>query len=190
MGNETLSKETVGLLIIDTQEKLFPHVDHPCELLDKILMTIQGAKILGIPIIVSEQNPNGLGRTIQPIQQLLGDQQVYHHKTSFSCLKNEELLNVIKSIHVTQWILVGLEAHICVLQTAKDLLSRGYQVAILNDAVSSRSIYDFSTAIAEYRDIGARVTSTETILFELIEDAKDLKFKEISHLIKKQTCQN
>ncbi|MGK5594815.1 MAG: isochorismatase family protein [Parachlamydiaceae bacterium] len=188
MGDLTLSREKAGLLIIDIQEKLFPHIDHPCELLDKVLMMVQGAKIIGLPIVVSEQNPNGLGRTIQPIRQLMNDHQLYHHKTSFSCLKNEELLNIITSTPVTQWILVGLEAHICVLQTAKDLIRHGFQVTILNDAVSSRSIYDFSTAIAEYRDIGARVTSTETILFELIEDAKDLKFKEISNLITKQTC--
>ena len=184
MLNHTLSKEQAGLLIIDVQEKLFPHVDHPCDILDKMLLAIEGCKILGLPIVVSEQNPKGLGYTIAPIKNLLGDEQKYYEKTSFSCLKNESLFNTIEEMPIKQWILLGLEAHVCMLQTAKDLLQKGYQVTILNDATSSRSIYDFSTAIAEFRDVGARVSSTETVLFELTEDAKDQKFREISHLIK------
>ena len=85
---------------------------------------------------------------------------------------------------VSQWVLAGIEAHVCVLQTAKDLLEQGKQVVVLNDAISSRSIYDFSTAIAEMRDCGARISSTETVLFELLRDSKAAEFKEISQLIK------
>lgn len=188
MLNQSLSKEQAGLLIVDVQEKLFPHIDHPCDILDKMLLAIEGCKILGLPIVVSEQNPKGLGYTIAPIRNLLPEDQKYYDKTSFSCLKNEELLHTLERMPVKQWILVGIEAHVCILQTAKDLIRKGYEVTILNDATSSRSIYDFSTAIAEFRDIGARVTSTETVLFELTEDAKNQKFKEISHLIKSKAC--
>lgn len=188
MLNQTLSREKAGLLIVDVQEKLFPHVDHPCDILDKMLLAIEGCQILGLPIVASEQNPKGLGYTIAPIRNLLPGEQKYYEKTAFSCLKDSTLLQALENISVKQWILIGIETHVCILQTAKDLLQKGYQVAILNDATSSRSIYDFSTAIAELRDIGARVTSTETILFELTEDAKHQKFKEISHLIKSKTC--
>lgn len=188
--HQTLSKEQAGLLIVDVQEKLFPHVDHPCDILDKMLLAIEGCAILGVPIIVSEQNPKGLGSTIAPIKNVLPGDQKYHDKTSFSCLKNDEFLQTVKKLPIKQWILMGLETHVCILQTARDLLRKGYEVVILNDATSARSIYDFSTAIAELRDMGARISSTETVLFELTEDAKNQKFKEISHLIKSKTCSN
>ncbi|KAF3361753.1 Isochorismatase domain-containing protein 2, mitochondrial [Chlamydiales bacterium STE3] len=190
MANTTLSRKKAGLFVVDVQEKLFPYVDHPCDILDKVLMVIEGCQILELPILVSEQNPQGLGSTLKPIREVLSEKQMYHSKTTFSCWKDTDIRQQLKKLHVNQWILVGLEAHVCVLQTAKDLIQKGYEVTVLNDAISSRSIYDFSTAVAEFRDIGARVTSTETVLFELLEDAKNLKFKEISNLIKKQTCQS
>lgn len=83
-----------------------------------------------------------------------------------------------------QWVLIGIEAHVCVLQTAKDLIAEGKQVVVLNDAIGSRSIYDFSTAIAEMRDCGVRITSTETILFELLRNSQAAEFKAMSQLIK------
>lgn len=85
---------------------------------------------------------------------------------------------------VTSWILIGIEAHICVLQTAKDLLEAGKAVAVANDAVSSRSIYDFSAAMGELRDNKARLTSVETLIYELVRDAKSSEFKEILSLVK------
>lgn len=184
MKKEKLARNRAGLLIIDFQEKLFPHVDHPCELLTQALKAVQGLKVLNLPIVVSEQNPKGLGPTVEPIRQILGEDQRYISKTAFSCLGSQEIFEQLQEFAVDQWILLGLEAHICVLQTAHDLIEKGKQVIVLNDAISSRSVYDFSTAIAELRDMGARVTSTETVLFELLKDSKDEDFKKISHLIK------
>jgi len=180
-----LNRNKAGLLIVDFQEKLFPLVDHPCELLTNTLKAIEGCLILKLPILVSEQYPQGLGNTVEPIRQLLGNSQPYFPKTVFSCAKSGDLLAHMQALPVTQWILLGLEAHVCVLQTARDLLERGLEVIVLNDAISSRSIFDFSTAIAEMRDWGVRVTSTETVLFELLVDSKDPAFKQISQLIKK-----
>ena len=105
-------------------------------------------------------------------------------KTSFSCIDDDHVKTALLVQPITQWVLIGIEAHVCILQTAKDLLGLGKQVVVLNDAISSRSIYDFSTAIAELRDCGVRISSTETILFELLRDSKSSEFKEISQLIK------
>lgn len=184
MPIQALDKKKAGLLIVDVQEKLFPHVDHPCELLPQMLKAIEGCKILGLPILVAEQNPKGLGPTIEPIRQLLEDNQTYFPKTAFSCLNCEALKSQLKTFPVSQWVVLGLEAHVCVLQTVRDLIGDGLQAIVLNDAISSRSIYDFSTAIAEMRDFGARITSTETMLFELLKDAKEPEFKQIIHLLK------
>ena len=109
-------------------------------------------------------------------------------KTTFSGLDDSAFLTHVMSCPYTQWIVAGIEAHICVLQTAKSLLKAQKQVVVLNDAISSRSIYDFSTAIAEMRDAGVRVTCSETVLFELLKDAKHPQFKAISELIKSCCC--
>lgn len=179
-----LDRKSAGLLVVDVQEKLFPEMERSCEVYEQIMKVVQGFQILGLPIEISEQYPQGLGRTIQPLQALLGPQQEYLSKTTFSCLGNEAIDRKLRHGPVTQWVVVGLEAHVCVLQTAKDLLRAGLQVVVLNDAISSRSIYDYSTAIAELRDYGARISSTETVLFELLRDSQAAEFKQLSALIK------
>lgn len=178
MKNFRLIKEQTALLIIDVQEKLYDHVERSCEMMHSILKMARGAKLLKLPIVATEQYPQGLGHTIAPIKNCLGSDQHYSVKTCFSAAES------VEKIPAQQWILVGVEAHVCVLQTAKDLLAKGKDVVVLNDAISSRSIYDFSTAIAEMRDTGIRISSVETVLFELLHDAQAAEFKEISKLIK------
>ncbi len=182
MQNFTLSPEKTGLLVIDVQDRLFKEVERACEVMQTMQKMIKGSQILQIPIVVTEQYPKGLGSTIATLKIHLPDEQLYFPKTTFSAFKDPDIQKqlMIKE----QWILIGIEAHVCVLQTAKDLISKGKQVVVLNDAITSRSLYDFSTAIAELRDIGARVTSTETVLFELLLDSKNPSFKQISQLIK------
>ncbi len=179
-----LIPETSVLLIVDVQEKLFPLVEHPCEMLDKGLKLIKGCQALNVPIVVSEQYPKGLGSTVEAIKGVVGESTPRLAKTTFSCVSDPALKSFCKSLKRPQWILMGIEAHVCILQSAKGLLEEGYEVVVANDAISSRSIYDFSTAIAEMRDYGIRVTSTETILFELVADSKRPEFKAISELIK------
>lgn len=179
-----LDPKKAGLLIVDIQEKLFPLIDHPCEVLEKGIKLIKGCQLLGIPIIISEQYPKGLGNTIDAIRQAAGSDAQVFTKTTFSCLNDPDIEKTFEKLTFSQWIVMGIEAHVCVLQTARSLLNTGKEVIIANDAISSRSIYDFSTAIAELRDMGARITSTETILFELIRDSKHPSFKSLSQLIK------
>lgn len=179
-----IPKEKAGLLIVDVQEKLLPHVDRSYDILRAIQKVIKGFQTLHIPIFVSEQYPQGLGGTVEPLKTLLDQSQKYHAKTTFSCIDDENLKNELLKQPIDVWILAGIEAHVCVLQTAKDLKDEGKNVVVLNDAISSRSIYDFSTAIAEMRDYGIRITSTETVFFELLGCSTIPEFKKISELIK------
>lgn len=182
--NYKLSKERTALLVVDVQEKLFPYVENSCHVMQAIQKIVRGFQILGLPIYATEQYPQGLGSTVAPLKGLLGESQHFLSKTTFSCLDDAKVKAELLKVPVDQWVIVGIEAHVCVLQTAKDLLEEGKQVVVLNDAISSRSVYDFSTAIAELRDCGARISSTETVLFELLRNSKAAEFKEISQLIK------
>lgn len=175
---------TAALLIVDVQEKLFPHIDHPCEVLERLLLLMRGVQLFNLPWVVTEQYPKGLGPTIKPLRDLLGESFFYPKKTSFSAMGEAATREVILAQDKPQWIVAGIEAHVCVLQSVRDLLFVGKEVVVINDAISSRSVYDFSSAIAEMRDMGARIASTETILFELFGDAKHPQFKAFSAMIK------
>lgn len=179
-----LNRREAAVLVVDLQEKLYPLVDHPCEILDKSLKLIRGCMLLGLPVIISEQYPKGLGSTIEAIRSLVGQKATYFSKTTFSCLENAALAQAIREKDRSQWILLGIEAHVCIFQTARSLLAENKEVIIANDAISSRSIYDFSSAVAELRDLGARIASTETILFDLMGDSAQPEFKELIELIK------
>lgn len=183
MSRNKLDIKNCALMVIDVQEKLFPHLDHECEFLRSLLKIVRGAQILELPIIATEQYPKGLGLTVDPLKNLLGPSQHYFAKTTFSSLGDPIIRKHIEGIPQRQIILTGVEAHICVFQSAYDLIKMGREVIVINDAITSRSIYDFSTAIAEMRDLGVRITSVETVLFELLGDAKDRNFKAISQLV-------
>lgn len=184
MSNFSLERKKTALLVIDVQDKLFSQVERSCEVMLTIQKVIKGFLILNLPILVSEQYPIGLGPTIATLKAILREDQDYVPKTAFSCVKDRVIKEKIHSIKADQWVLVGMEAHVCILQTAKDLLNLGKEVVVLNDAITSRSLYDFSTAIAEMRDCGVRISSAETILFELLGDSQVDEFKEMSQLIK------
>lgn len=184
MANFNLQRDHTGLLVIDVQEKLFRLIEHNCEVLHMLKKAVAGFKAMQLPIVASEQYPERLGHTLGSLQELLGKEQRYWPKTSFSCLGDDSFKEHLLNLPVSQWVLAGIEAHVCVFQTAKALLANNKQVVILNDAIGSRSVYDFSTAIAEMRDCGARISSTETVLFELIGNSKAPEFKQISEIIK------
>lgn len=180
----TFQPSQTVLLIVDMQEKIFASVDRGSDVLCTLCKLVKGFQILNLPILLSEQYPQGLGPTVPTLQNMLGDAYRPWIKSTFSCLDDANFFNHFISLPYQQWIVAGIEAHICVLQTVKGLLKAGKQVAILNDAITSRSIYDFSTAIAEMRDAGARISCSETVLFELLKDSKHPQFKLISDLIK------
>lgn len=184
VDNFTLKRPHAAVLLIDVQERLFDHVERSADILRVMRTALKGFQLLGLPLFVTEQYPQGLGATIPELKSSLPAGQLYLSKTSFSSLGDPKIKELLLSQPATQWILMGIEAHICVLQSAKDLLAAQRQVVVLNDAISSRSIYDFSTAIAEMRDLGIRVSSTETLLYELMQNAEAPEFRPITALIK------
>lgn len=184
MAFKRLERGKTALLVIDIQERLFAHVERACEMLHATKTLVQAIHLLNIPIVVTEQVPEKMGATVLSLREDLPEERPCFSKSSFSCLGDEKIREYLLSQPFTHWVLAGMEAHVCILQTAIDLLNHGKNVVVLNDAVTSRSIYDYSTALAELRDWGARVTSVETVLFELLSNAEAPEFKQISRLLK------
>ncbi|WP_053955239.1 hydrolase [Inediibacterium massiliense] len=176
-------KDHAVAVIIDMQERLLPHMENRNNLLHNVKTLIQGLNALNIPIIVSEQYPKGLGSTIEAIHEILGDYTSIE-KMSFSCFDEAKLQQKIDYMN-KEWIIVaGIESHICVLQTVIDLIDNGYAPVIVEDCVSSRYKNDKKIAIERMRQLGAIITTTESILFELCRYATTDSFKVISKLVK------
>jgi len=175
-------EESLGL-IIDIQEKLFPHISEHDQLSRNTEILISGLKILEVPIIVTEQYVKGLGPTIAPLSQLLEDQESIE-KMSFSCCDEELFIKEIKKQEKKVIIIAGIEAHVCVLQTVIDLLEKGFKVVVIEDCISSRSLNNKNIAIERMRQEGAIISSYESVLFELTKVSGTDKFKAISKLVK------
>ena len=175
-----------SLLIVDVQEKLFNKIFEYKILEDNILKVIDVCSTLKVPIIISEQYPKGLGKTIPSIQKRLKPYSIkMFEKTTFSCfpegIGGEICENYLKT---KQIILIGIETHICILQTAFDLKDQGYEVFIVDEGVGSRQINDKELAKTRFIQGGVEVINFEMMLFELIRDSKNDHFKELSKLLK------
>ena len=175
--------ENSALVIIDIQEKLFRVMYEKEALSSNIQKLIKGIQIMDIPIIVTEQNPDGLGLTIPEISNILPGLQPIP-KFSFSCCGEESFQRKLEELHRKQVLITGIETHICVYQTAIDLLSSGYEVQIVADCVSSRTQENRDLALNRMSMEGALLTSTEMVLFELLKTAKEERFKAISAIVK------
>jgi len=178
-----LNLEETVLVIIDVQGKLARLMYEKDKLFENLQKAIRGARVLGIPIIWLEQNPKGLGSTVPEVASLLSDTKPIS-KFSFSCCGDEGFINVLNSMNRKQVLLAGIEAHVCVYQTAADLVALGYEVEILTDAVSSRTKENREIGLQKMHEVGASLTSTETALFELLKTAKAGQFKEIARIVK------
>lgn len=171
------------LVLIDIQEKL-SRVMHQRETLIKNVQTlVRGIRVLEIPILWAEQNPNGLGPTVPEIAELLSDFQPLQ-KRCFSCCHQEEFVQALKHTQRQQILISGIETHICVYQTAMDLCHLGYDVQVVVDAVSSRTPENTQIGLERLRQTGVTLTSTEMALFELLKVAEGPKFKEILKIVK------
>ncbi len=172
-------KDTL-VLMIDMQEKLVVGTcaDNEVKQAEKIIKT---AEILDIPVVVSEQYPKGLGQTIPSLKN---EKQTFVEKTAFSLLKEDGFLDVLKSYNKKQIVLFGIETHICVYQTAMDLLQNGFEVILVKDACKSRKDFEYNTGIDLMRQNGVQISSVEIVLFELLKSSKHPSFKEIQQLIK------
>lgn len=178
-----LKKETSALLIIDLQEKILPVIHNVGIVIENTIKLIKGFKTLNLPIYFTEQYPKGLGPTSSKILAELKEYSALQ-KMSFSCFGAEDLFTELRSKKRHQIIVSGVESHVCVQQTVLDLLANDFQVNVAADAVSSRREFDFQIALDRMRTLGAEITSTESILFELLEVCGTPEFKEISKIVK------
>jgi nicotinamidase-related amidase len=178
-----LNQEKAGLVIVDVQGKLASIVHESEELLRNIQVLIQGCQILKIPIVWVEQNPRGLGQTVPELRKLLKPYQPLE-KYTFNACESSSFEKAITESSLQQWIVCGIEAHICLYQTALGLLSRGYHVEVVTDCISSRSKANIELAINKLQGSGASLTSVEMCLYELVKDARKEEFKRILPLIK------
>jgi len=175
--------ENTVLIVVDVQEKLAHAMSEKRVLLENLEKIIKGAQILGIPILLTEQNPEELGPTIPEIARLLPNIQPVR-KLSFSCCGSNRFMQALKALRRKQVLITGIEIHVCVYQTAVDLLNLEYEVQVVADAVSSRTVENRQIGLAKIRDAGAALTSIETALFELLKVAEGAKFKEILKIVK------
>jgi len=172
-----------GALVIDMQERLFPVMHQRDELLKRVLILVEGLKILNVPILVSEQYPRGLGTTLDGVANALEQPEVFE-KISFSCCGEPLFLSALDKLGKEKVIICGIEAHVCVLQTVIDLLEKGYSPVVVADCISSRNPYDMAVALERMRVEGAVITTSESLLFELAVEAGNQEFKDISRLVK------
>ena len=176
-------KDNSVALVIDIQERLLPHMAENESVLKNNETLIKGFQVLNVPIVVSEQYTKGLGFTVEPIKQLF-EEFASFEKTSFSCCDNEAIDQHLKSFGKKYVILSGIETHVCVLQTAIDLLERGLVPVVVENCVSSRILNDKQIALNRIAGMGGIVTTYESILFELTRTAGTESFKAISKLVK------
>ena len=178
-----LSRTNAVLIIIDIQGNLAQAMYNKENLFANNVKLIQGFKAFNLPIIFTEQIPQKLGKTLPVIsQELDGIEPIA--KEAFSCWDDRNFIKQLKALSRKHIILTGIECHVCVYQTALDLISNGYNVHLVSDAVSSRTPENRQIGIDAIKSEGAHITSTEMVLFELLRTAADPKFKDIFKIVK------
>ena len=178
-----LKKETTALLIIDLQERILPVIRNYEVVLENTIKLIKGFKTLQLPIYFTEQYPKGLGPTSKKVlSELEGYSAI--HKMSFSCSGAGNLFDELHKKKLSQIVVCGVESHVCVQQTVLDLMANNFQANLAADAVSSRKEIDYKTALQRMLALGAEITTTESILFELLEVCGTPEFKEVSKIVK------
>jgi nicotinamidase-related amidase len=171
------------LLVIDVQEKLVRVMHERDIMVANLQKLVKGINVLGVPVIVTEQYPQGLGPTIPDIASLLTGIPAIP-KTSFSCWGDIKFVREFKSLNRKQVLVSGIEGHVCVYQTVRDLAANGYETYVVTDTITSRTPENRQLSFAMMQQAGARLTGMEAVLFELLKVAEGEKFKEISRIVK------
>ena len=182
-----IKRDDTAFVLIDIQEKFLPVIYDIQGVIDNANRLVQGASILNIPLLVTEQYPKGLGKTVEGISFVCLDRmksQEIIEKIAFDCFGCDEFVNKINQLNRKSLVIFGIEAHVCVLKTSLEALNRGYEVHLIADAVSSRTQRNRDIAIERMRQSGAFIASTEMILFQLMDQAGTDEFKAISKLVK------
>ena len=180
-----LNADTSQLLIIDVQARLLPAMAIPERVADQCNILLAAARVLAIPVTVSEQYPKGLGPTDKSLNMTNAEQVM--EKTAFSCVRDDAIAQRLADLREDgrhQVVIGGIESHVCVLQTALDLSDAGFDVNVVADAVSSRAEASVKLALARMRDEGISIVNTEMAVFEWLKRAGTPEFKTLSKLIK------
>lgn len=170
--------ERCALLLIDVQARLLPHMHDAVQILDSCVWLVRLAQKLGVPVLASEQYPQGLGPTVPRLREALGPAPVVP-KVDFSCMREPALMQ-LTALSRPQTVVAGIEAHVCVLQTAMELCALGKQVFVVADAVSSRSPTSRDLGIERMRTAGVQIVSREMVAFEWLERAGTPQFRDVS----------
>jgi nicotinamidase-related amidase len=197
--NNRIKRDETILAVIDLQERLIPAIYDAEELLNRSEKLIRGCRILGLPILVTQQYTRGLGATMAALAAALTEalppdkdgagaagvaEFVPIEKTRFSAMGEPEFARGLKAFGKKNILLCGVEAHVCVLQSALDMLESGFNVFFVSDCISSRKRGDADAAFRRMAAAGAVETTCEAALFELLEGAKESGFRQISGLVK------
>lgn len=183
---ELMSTLDTALLVVDMQEKLLPLIDDHARVIWNTGRLIDGANILGVATLATEQYPQGLGPTIRELAERLspdGTEKI-PQKLSFSCRGAGNLFEDLAKRGITKLLVAGIETHVCVQQTVLDALAAGFRVYVAVDAVGSRNTTDREIALRRMDSCGATLTTTEAVLFEWCEVAGTPQFKQISQLVR------
>jgi nicotinamidase-related amidase len=178
-----LKNERSVLVIIDVQTKLLSVMHNYPLLLENLKKLIRGAQVLEVPIIFTEQYPKGLGQIHPEIVSLAPDQNPVS-KMAFSCCSEENFMNELRKTNRDQVIVCGIESHICVYQTCRDLIDKKYEVHLVTDCISSRRPENTELSVTKLQAYGVFPTSVEMALFEMLKDASNEAFKKIAKIIK------
>jgi nicotinamidase-related amidase len=182
--HDRLTASRGALLVVDLQEKLLKGIEAADRVLSRTLLLIRAARILEIPVFATEQYPKGLGPTVESLAALIPNRPA---KTTFHCLGAPGIAESLVDAGIQHVTLAGIEAHVCVAQTALELLRLGYRVQVPADAVGSRFAIDREYALRRLEAAGVVVSTAESALFEWTESAGHPRFKEISTLVKERT---
>jgi nicotinamidase-related amidase len=179
--SDRLTSQGAALLVVDVQEKLIRLIPNGPLVIANTVRLIHAARLLQIPVFATEQYPKGLGPTVPSLAKLIPDRLA---KTTFHCAGAPGLISSLADARIRHVTVVGIEAHVCVAQTALELTMLGFQVQVSADAIASRSEFDWEIALRRLEHAGVIVSSSEAVLFEWTERSDHPQFKSISALVK------
>ena len=166
------------LVVIDMQERLVPAMQAPAKTIQNTRLLLKAAENTAVPVLLTEQYPKGLGHTVEAIKTAAGNAPVLA-KIHFSCMEDVAFAEAFRSLGRQQVILVGMEAHICVMQTAASLAEEGYEVFVVSDATASRTIESETACLQRLSAAGISIVTTEMVIFEWLGQAGTPAFKEL-----------
>lgn len=180
----TIDRSDSLLVVVDVQERMMNAISNADRVIDNTARLVRGCRELGIPVLVTEQYPKGLGATVPAVQEALGDQYKPLEKMSFSATRDIDFMRAFEAAGKEQILICGVEAHVCVYQTARDLFNLGWTVEVVADATGSRKEENRSVALNRLELHGVDMTTVETALFDMMESAEIPEFKTISGIVK------